>query len=407
MLKQTLIMGTLLVGFQGVSAEIVKSNNIRSAQLLSIPSDVQMKLIGVHLQDALNNFPKAIPGLVNVNVLIKKSPELFFTNGKVDKIHNIHVAKVPTIENGVTKLDLTAFVKYKNQSRFEKIQIVYTNNAREEKNIQATIKESIALADTDFNIRVALVDRKVIIEDKVNDIKFVMPTGVGGFDEGIMNEGRVSLLTPRFKSGYIDKNAVISKRDKPRYFANKPFIRLTRSVDESAEATPIGFHTEINGSFVRGFDSHGCMRLRDQDLFMLHDLIMDGTRRKTPITISYRVDDEMDHPTSKRDKVYKAVQNSGTVESPFFPIDRDSLVQLIYKSKVVPTDLLQDEPNDDYEDIYSYDTILQSGEQNARRKAECSVDFDPKEEKRNYEDCVNKGKRKSSAKDAIYKWWVH
>lgn len=406
MLKQTLVMGALLVGFQTVNANT--SLPLLSAnQTLTIPSDVQIKLIGVHLQDAVNNFPKAIPGLPNINAFIKKNPEAFFTNGKIDKIHNIHVAKVPTVENGLTKLDLTAFVKYKNQSRFEKLQVIYSNNARELKDITASIKESIALSETDLSIRVALVDRKVIIEDKINDIKFVMPTGVGGFDEGIMNEGRPSLLTPRFKSGYIDKNSVISKRDKPRYFANKPFIRLTRSVDESAEATPIGFHTEINGSFVRGFDSHGCMRLRDQDLFMLHDLIMDGTRRKTPITIAYRVDDEMDHPTGKRDKMYKAVQNVGTAESPFFPLDRDSLVQLVYKSKEVPTDLLQDEPNDDYEDIYSYDTILQNREQIARRKTECSEDFDPKEEKKDFENCVNKGKRKSSAKDALYKWWVH
>lgn len=405
MIKQVLIVGAVVISTIPAYANTI-SIPMEARQLVALPEDGENKILGVHLNDVVNNFPKAIAGLPNINVYMKSNPELFFPYGSIQKVHNVHISKVPDLRSGVMTLELTGFVKYKDQTRFEKVQVAYTNNAKKMDDVSVTLKESISINDTDFVIQVGLVERKVIFEDKTNSIKFVMPTGVGSFDEGVMNEGQYSLLTPRFKEGYIDRRTVISKREKPRYFANKPFIRLLKGNDLSTDMTPIGFHTEINDSFVRGFDSHGCMRLRDQDLFALHDLIMDGTRQKTPITIAYRLSDKMDHPAGKRNKGYKAVVNSGTKESPFFPIDKDNLVQTGYKSKEAPLDLLKDDPLDHYEDIFDYDTIRQSRDQNARRKEECSELVDSSDKKA-YEACLNKGKRRDSVGDKIYRKWVH
>lgn len=405
MIKNTLFISALVLGVYSMTP--TTSHALATSEYaVVLPEEAQNTLVGVNLLDASNNYPKAVNGLPNIVSHIRKNPEAFFRSGRITKLHNYFLNSVPEVKDGVTTLDLVGYVKYDRSSKFEKITVTYAGRGIELNSLNVVLRESIDLDDTDFNIKVGLVERKVVFQDKKNNIQFVIPVGVGSFDEGVMNEGQVSLLTPRFKVGYIDKNQVISKRSKPRYFADKPFIRLSKEQD-GAEATPIGFHTEINGSFVRGFDSHGCMRLRDQDLYMLHDLIKDGTKRFTPITVSYHLEEKMDHPAAKRDKLYKTVQNVGTVESPFFPLDRDDLVQTVYKNKLAPLDKLVDSEADHYEDVFDYDTVRQLRDQNARRKAECDeAGIDPTDKKA-YESCLHKGKRKSSASDKIYKWWVH
>lgn len=404
MIKNTLFISALVLGVYSM-APAISHAQATSEYAVVLPVEAKNTLVGVNLLDASNNYPKAVNGLPNIVSHIRKNPEAFFRSGRITKLHNYFLSAVPEVRNGITTLELTGFVRYDKASKFEKISVSYIGRGIELNSVNVLLRESIDLNDTDFTIKVGLVERKVIFQDKSNNIQFVVPVGVGSFDEGVMNEGKVSLLTPRFKVGYIDRNQVISKRSKPRYFADKPFIRLSKEQD-GAEATPIGFHTEINGSFVRGFDSHGCMRLRDQDLYMLHDLIMQGTKRFTPITVNYHLEEEMDHPAAKRDKLYKTILNTGTEESPFFPLDRDDLVQTVYKNKVAPLEKLIDSPEDHYEDVFDYDTVRQLREQNARRKAECSEDIDPSDKKA-FESCLHKGKRKSSASDKIYKWWVH
>ncbi|MBY0414340.1 MAG: L,D-transpeptidase family protein, partial [Bdellovibrionales bacterium] len=372
---------------------------------LTIPADAANKIIGVKLEDVVNNYSNIVPGFANVEANIKKSPDAFFPAGKIETVHQIFLSEYPEVTPGQVKLSLTAYVKYKDFSNFEKITVSYNNGAKKLSEYSIVQVESINLKDMSFTLTVGLVDRKLIIADLAHDVKFIFPIGVGGFDEGVLNEGRVSLLTPRFYNGFIDQRAVISKREKPRYFDGKPFIRLLKGSNIGSDMTAIGFHTEINDSFVRGFDSHGCMRLRVPDLFALHDLIMDGSAQQTPIVVVYRTDNSFDHPAGKRNKTFKTVVNVGTKESPFFPLDRDNLVQMGYKESGAPMELLVDDARDNYEDLFSYDTELQLKEQNDRRKNECQaklmaglIGSKPKDMEKSLDD----GKRKDSAKDRIY-----
>lgn len=384
----------------------VMADAVLTNKQLTLPAEATNKVVGVRLDDVVNNFANLVPGLANVVANLKSTPQAFFPNGQIEVVHNVFLSKLPEVTPGQVRLSLTAYVKYKGFSNFEKIVVSYNNGAKKLSDMSIQSEGSINLKNMVFSLKVGLVERKLIIEDEVAEVKFVLPIGVGGFDEGVLNEGRVSLLTPRFQNGFIDQRAVISRREKPRYFDGKPFIRLLKGNDLRADTTPIGFHTEINDSFVRGFDSHGCMRLRVPDLMALHDLIMDGGVQQTPITVTYRVNDFMDHPAGKRNKTYKTVQNNGTKESPFFPLDRDNLVQMTYKESGAPMDKLVDETLDNYEDIFSYDTDLQLREQNARRKNECQaklqagqISSDPKD----FEKCLDEGKRKDSAKDRLYR----
>lgn len=381
------------------------------ANTLNIPADAANKIVGVNLSDVVNNYSNIVPGFANVELNIRKNPAAFFRNGNIVAVHQVFLSKLPEVSPGQVRLSITAYVKYKEGSQFEKIVVAYNNGAKKLEEMSISPEQTIKLTDMNFSLTVGLVDRKLIIKDESNSVKFIVPIGVGGFDEGVMNEGKVSLITPRFKNGFIDRRAIISKREKPRYFDGKPFIRLLKGSNISEDMTAIGFHTEINDEFIRGFDSHGCMRLRVPDLMTLHDLIMDGDVQQTPIQVVYRPSDSMDHPAGKRNKVFKTVTNVGTKESPFFPLDKDNLVQLGYKERAVgaPIDQLQDDEADNYEDLLSYDTQLQLKDQNERRKNECQAKLMAGEigtKAKDMDKCLDAGKREDSMKDRLYRKYM-
>lgn len=405
MIRQAVVSSTLAL-FVALNFQAVSANAAEAKSMLVVPNEAINKVIGVKLDDLVNNFPSLVPGLANVAANIKKTPEAFFQNGNIQVVHTVFLSKLPEVTPGQVRLNLTAFVKYKNASKFEKIVVSYNNGAKKMEEVSIQSENTIDIRDMAFKMNVGLVERKLIITEPAFDIKLVFPIGVGGFDEGVLNEGKVTLITPRFHNGFIDQRSVISKREKPRYFDGKPFIRILKGPDIRTDETAIGFHTEINDSFVRGFDSHGCMRLRVPDLMALHDLIMDGSVGQTPINIVYRTADPADHPAGKRNKTYKTVLNVGTKESPFFPLDRDNLVQLTYKESGAPVDRLIDEKNDNYEDVYSYDTNLQLKDQNERRKNECQAKLMAGKigsSQKVMDACLDEGKRSDSAKDRLYR----
>lgn len=393
----------LAFGVQNAFAEVSSPKDVFE-QLL--PAEAQNKIAGIRIDDVVAVYPSLIPGLANVAANLKKKPEDFFPSAPVEAVHNVFLAKVPDLAAEQMELHLTAYVKYKGTSRFEKIIVRYNKGAKKLSEMSIQSVGSIDLKDMNFTLSVGLVDRKLILKDEAHDVKMIFPVGVGGFDEGVLNEGKVSLLTPRFKNGFLDQRAVISKRVKPRYFDGKPFVRILKGNDIKTDMTAIGFHIEINDSFVRGFDSHGCMRLRAFDLQALHDLIMDGDQQQLPITVAYRTEDPADHPAGKRNKTYKTVLNNGTTESPFFPLDRDNLVQMTYKESGAPVDKLIDHPADNNEDLFNYDTQKQLREQDERRKNECQAKvmagIIPADEK-SVENCLEEGKRKDSVKDRLYR----
>lgn len=279
--------------------------------------------------------------------------------------------------------------------------------------LSVTGHRSIPKESLNLQGQVSLVDRKVLFTDANNDFKMIFPVGVGSFDEGVLNPGVVTLLTPRFKSAVLTKDSTISSRSKPRYFNDKPFIRLIDG--ETRETTAIGFHTEINENFYRGFDSHGCMRLRDNDLYLLHDLVK-FVQTEIPITVSYRIIDELDHPAPKVNRVYKTVRNGGTAENPKMVLDRDNLVQVVYREKEAPHTLLIDEEDDHYKNKYQYEALDTYQKQRAEHRKMCAEKFAPQpgdsdevlsDKQKEIEECQKEGARRLSIKDKIYRWWVH
>lgn len=409
--KHALVSSGLGILFLLTALPAISETNFSISQELIIPVDAKNKIVGVRIADIVSSYPSLIPGLANVVEIVKKSPESFFNQNTIDVLHDVFMAKMPEVNGSQVTLNLVGFVKYKNQSlNFEKLTITYNIGAKKLADLSIQTETIYSLRDMVFKVSVGLVDRKLIIEDSLKDIKLVFPIGVGSFDLGVMNEGEVSLVTPRFKRGFIDQRAVISKREKPRYFAGLPFIRILKGSDLKSDSTSIGFHIEINDGFVRGFDSHGCMRLREMDLMAFHDLIIFGDEQQTPITVDYRTSDPADHPAPKRNKTFKTILNRGTAEKPFFIYDRDNLVQMTYKENTeAPLAQLIDQKADNYYDLFNYETSEQMVEQDARRKNECDAKVmrgELKSDKKKYQACLDEGKREDSMKDRIYRKYM-
>jgi len=312
------------------------------------PISYSNQIVGVRVTDYLNfknnvsNLQKSYTYLLN-NLKGKKT----------DKIFNIFTSKLPSKSYTRYNFEFTVISSEKDSKlMYFKTYIVTYENITQ--NFNMTLIKQVELIDTTFSIKVSLVDRKMILEDIENSIKMVLPLGVGSFDENILNDG-VSIITPRFKNAYLDKSLAISIRKKPRYFAGKPFLRISTDEDSSKGRTNIGFHVQPNlASFIRGFDSHGCMRMQLADLELLHDILKNGPHQRLNLKVSYKLKDSSEHPFPKRDKRYKAIVNYGTKDFPMYKLDRDKLVQLTSKKKMAPLALLIDDPRDDYHDLFDY-----------------------------------------------------
>ncbi len=386
---------------------------------INVDSRVASNTVGVRLWDYWKYLPKVVEDLANVEAALSKSPERFLGT-QVKEVYNLFLRSGPTVSGQTYKLPLTYFIRDgADVLRFVKVDIIYTSSA----DMRAIPRGSVLLSSTNFRVDVALVDRKAIVSDSANDITMVFPLGVGSFDVGVLHDS-VSLLTPRFEEGYLDKRTLIYKREKPRYYADKPFIRITTKRDDlEAGWTGIGFHAQPNlATFVRAFDSHGCMRMQLADLYTLYWIVEGSPRQQTPVSVSYHMDTELSHPFPKRDMPWRQVNNIGSDSAPMYNLDRDGLTEAVLEWKYeAPIAELVDQAGDNYHDLYDYDMDWREKERMARHEQMCREKFLGTKElttqklfgigrsrdQRDYEKCVKDGRRSVDLGDRLYRFWVH
>ncbi len=133
-----------------------------------------------------------------------------------------------------------------------------------------------------------LVDPEIIISldqltvhlfDRHTGFSEVYPTGVG-----VINSDGVSITpTGHFASGPDSADAwwYISRRVAPEYFGGWPFLRLT--IQNSQGYNTYGLHGPITSELIRGYVSHGCMRMAGPDITRLFYLMR--YHPDTPVTI--------------------------------------------------------------------------------------------------------------------------
>lgn len=184
--------------------------------------------------------------------------------------------------------------------------------------LKKILVDEIPLSATDFELHIELATQKAILYDKNNDITRVFPVTAGALDvrQGIDRAGTINsmtLLLPGAAGNYADfdfEHSVIIKRNvwrsgsnqeerlDPAYYKGRPFIGL---VDRSRIRDAgnfhqgyrgIGFHYQINDDGLRrGFESHGCLRLQDQDLYTLDAVLNSGPKDMIPVEVRMLIND--------------------------------------------------------------------------------------------------------------------
>jgi len=180
------------------------------------------------------------------------------------------------------------------------------------------------LADLDLRVRVSLSDRAVLVEAPGFGLERVYPAGVGALDE-VRRPGYMTSLTPTTELGRVSR-ATSRMRGPANWMRGQPYLPFeipwvsTRQA-ENGEAkryyveTRIAFHIWQGQAFSRGYNSHGCVTLREEDLAELAAFVFS---REAPValTVRARALPGHRHPFAHEATHYWTLRNLGTPERP-------------------------------------------------------------------------------------------
>lgn len=331
-MKELTKLFTVAVGVTILSTFLL---NKAYAAPIKIEAADKNKVVGVRLKDFRRYAKTQVPRLKEISYMMDMQPELFFKS-PVLQLHGTFFRATPEINGDIVTLYVDAMIAhnefYKSREElgwpsnfnlteqeekdktlrfrdvvFERITVSYKTSGTLSPVVN--LVELIDLKDTEFQVNVAMIDRRVMLTDNRSSLRFTYPTGLGSFDDHTeFND--VRLLTPIYKNSFLDKRRAIFAREKPSYFEGKPFIRVTTKEDPSKGHTGIGFHIDQNkGSLVRGFVSHGCLRLREMDLYMMYDIVRFGTPQRISVNTRYRIaGDKANHPYPLKTSSYSRLK---------------------------------------------------------------------------------------------------
>lgn len=326
--------------------------------LFLLSQTLHAQVVGVRIDDVASYLPRQYPLLAERLTDLKRQLPRMLNLGPQQglEIHNIFFNRVPrSLGQGDLEVDLTVFSRQGgDEFLFTRATIELTRRGFYARSVQ-----TIPLKDTDFRLQVGLIERKLIATDANHQLTMVFPVGVGGFDEGVMIKDQLSLVTPRFQVAWLDKREAYAQRNNPSYFAGQPFLRITNNQELNVGYTAIGLHAQPNlASFIRGFDSNGCIRMQTEDLIAMHRLLAHGSKLHIPIQVLYRITSPLDHPMPKVNTPFKTVKNSGTRQNPAISTDLENgLVEMVRDyQRQPPVSRLRDHEEDQYHRIFNYDT---------------------------------------------------
>ncbi len=230
------------------------------------------------------------------------------------------------------RLDLALFIHDRNrdtsnvtnQYYFRRLSVVvdwkYSDGSLRDMVKVVNFDQDIPLANTRFKVLGDLLDRKVILEDENYGLRRVFPIGVGGFIIQTENgmDGSVKLQTDEFPNSTMQSVSVTGdampntrSRVNPSYYRGRPFLALYLN---GSRYLAIGMHYQIDSELTRGFVSHGCIRVRDMDLYILDAILNDGVQPNLVAHVVYNLGDypqyaaytQLEHPMPKENSYYKA-----------------------------------------------------------------------------------------------------
>ncbi|MGH1468537.1 MAG: hypothetical protein ACRBBP_06620 [Bdellovibrionales bacterium] len=242
----------------------------------------------------------------------------------------------------------------------------------------------IPLSDTNFTIHVELATQKALLTDLNHGITKVIPITAGSIDSRTASGdpskvNSMTLLVPgreiRYRNFELEDSVLVKRktwfannnnnqRVSPAYYKGRPFIglidrsRMAKNEDGSfkkyltrvdengnntfvlgsdqkpildeVNGTPyypagyrlIGFHYQIEATGLkRGFESHGCIRLQDHDLYTIDAIVNAGPKDLVPVEVKMLLNEFQDLDSIyKRSSNYKKVIYSTSHEPDNFTV---------------------------------------------------------------------------------------
>jgi hypothetical protein len=254
-----------------------------------------------------------------------KSTAPFLTGGAVYK-SGLHFQGAVQRSGGVSTINAFALMTDPSGKLFyRKFTIEISQATRAVTTVN--IDKDIALSDTHFSVNAGLLDRMVVVEDAANDLTLAFPLGVGGIDEAVISQA-YRILTPRFHGVYLTRGTVQPSRTDPTYYRARPFMPITEGKNSP---TAIAFHITIldDGTAARaglnylqrGFESHGCMRMREKDLMEFFAIVMQGGSLRLPVDVDY-------HVAARNAQGLRVKANGITLETISYPLENDSFMRV-------------------------------------------------------------------------------
>lgn len=159
------------------------------------------------------------------------------------------------------------------------------------------------LSQTKFTMEVSLIDLTARLVDKTSGAIFVYPIGGSAFDKGALPraQGKTIFASPAF-AGTLNRNKAMESRKDPVYYRGKPFIRM---IPPGAKHSLYGFHTtpfdhldkhKPTETLARGYVSAGCLRMKDDDLIELYNIVAFGGDDAIPVEIKTQTEWKETHP---------------------------------------------------------------------------------------------------------------
>lgn len=181
-----------------------------------------------------------------------------------------------------------------------------------------------SLVDLDLRYRVSVTEWAGVLDDAATGFRRVFPLGGGSIDRGVRVPGFLTTMTPTTEDGLLEKTYAWRELHSPWYFKKKPYLpisvaRTYKKPDDTVVKfyveSNIAFHIWQDKGFARGFFSHGCMRMRDEDLAELAAFVFGGPRA-IPIVLRVGPLGDAVHPYPFDTEHYWQLKNYGTPEKP-------------------------------------------------------------------------------------------
>jgi len=178
------------------------------------------------------------------------------------------------------------------------------------------------IASLDLEIKASLLDRLTLVSDESFGFARIYPVGVGALDT-VRVPGEMSSLTPATELGRVSRDSGFLSLSAPSWNRGLPYLPfeipwVANRPDGQRRwyvQTRIAFHAFQGQTFSRGFNSHGCITLRDNDLKELAALVF---ARPVPVPLIVRPNPfaEHQHPFPHETTHFWELENLGTTEHP-------------------------------------------------------------------------------------------